>query len=91
MNAVLTRSRSICTQTVMCFSQFVVLLLLLLFALSGFRSKARLPVVTYLHGPTGAVLTRSAQPMVGLGQKNCAADAKLLNLYRCKGKALEAK
>ena len=58
---------------------------------TGFRSKARLPVVTYLHGPTGAVLTRSAQPMVGLGQKNCAADAKLLNLYRCKGKALEAK
>jgi len=58
---------------------------------TGFRSKARLPVVTYLHGPTGAVLTRSAQPMVGLGQKNCAADSKLLNLYRCKGKALEAK
>lgn len=56
---------------------------------AGFRSKARLPVVTYLHGPTGAVLTRSAQPMVGLAQKNCAADAKLLNLYRCKGKALE--
>lgn len=48
-------------------------------------------MVTYLHGPTGAVLTRSAQPMVGLGQKNCAADAKLLNLYRCKGKALEPK
>jgi len=61
------------------------------FYLAGFRSKARLPVVTYLHGPTGAVLTRSAQPMVGLGQKNCAADAKLLNLYRCKGKALEPK
>ena len=60
-------------------------------SMPGFRSKARLPVVTYLHGPTGAVLTRSAQPMVGLGQKNCAADAKLLNLYRCKGKALEAK
>lgn len=62
-----------------------------LFLITGFRSKARLPVVTYLHGPTGAVLTRSAQPMVGLGQKNCAADAKLLNLYRCKGKALEPK
>jgi hypothetical protein len=56
---------------------------------AGFRSKARLPVVTYLHKPTGAVLTRSAQPMVGLAQKNCPEDEKLLNLYRCKGRTLE--
>jgi hypothetical protein len=48
-------------------------------------------VVTYLHKPTGAVLTRSAQPMVGLAQKNCPEDEKLLNLYRCKGKTLELK
>jgi hypothetical protein len=33
----------------------------------------------------GAVLTRSAQPMVGLTQKNCQEDAVLLNLFRTKG------
>lgn len=48
-------------------------------------------MVTYLHKITGAVLTRSAQPMVGLAQKNCPEDAKLLNLYRCKGRVLEPK
>jgi hypothetical protein len=47
--------------------------------------------VTYLHKPTGAVLTRSAQPMVGLSQKNCPEDEKLLRLYRCKGKKIEPK
>jgi hypothetical protein len=58
---------------------------------AGFRSKQRLPVVTYLHRPNGVVLTRSAQPMVGLGQKNCPEDEKLLNLYRCKGHVVEPK
>ncbi len=52
---------------------------------AAFRSKNRLPVITYLHRKTGAVLTRSAQPMVGLTQKNCSEDALLLNLYRTKG------
>ena len=31
-----------------------------------FRSKGRLPVITYRCSKTGAVLTRSSQPMVGL-------------------------
>eukprot|EP01034_Spumella_vulgaris_P031305 gene31305-38677_t len=52
---------------------------------ASFRSKNRLPVITYLHKKTGAVLTRSAQPMVGLTQKNCTEDAMLLNLFRTKG------
>lgn len=52
-----------------------------------FRSKNRMPCITYLHKETGAVLTRSAQPMVGLTQKTCVEDEKLLNLYRCKGKS----
>lgn len=57
--------------------------------ITGFRSRARLPVVTYLHRATGAVLTRSAQPMVGLAQKNCPEDEKLLSLYRCKGRIVQ--
>lgn len=50
-----------------------------------YRSKRRLPVVTYLHKASGAVLTRSAQPMVGILSKTCLIDVKLLNLYRSKG------
>lgn len=51
-----------------------------------FRSRNRMPCITYLHKPTGAVLTRSAQPMVGLSLKSCPEDEKLLDLYRCKGR-----
>jgi myotubularin-related protein 1/2 len=54
-------------------------------AAAAFRSRGRLPAVTYLHGPTKAVLTRSAQPLVGITQKNCPEDELLLNLYRLKG------
>jgi len=50
-----------------------------------YRSKRRLPVVTYLHKETGAVLTRSSQPLVGLTFKNCTVDVTLLNFYRNKG------
>jgi myotubularin-related protein 1/2 len=49
------------------------------------RSKNRFPAITYRHFKTGAVLTRSAQPLVGLSQHSSAADALLLNLYRVKG------
>lgn len=51
-----------------------------------FRSKMRIPAITYLHRSTGAVLTRSAQPLVGLSQNNCIEDERLLNLFRCKGR-----
>ena len=50
-----------------------------------YRSKRRLPAVTYMHRSSGAVLTRSAQPLVGLTFKNCSTDVTLLNLYRNKG------
>lgn len=51
----------------------------------NYRSKGRLPAVTYRHRNTGAVLTRSAQPLVGLTTKKCPADEKMLDLYRLKG------
>jgi len=50
-----------------------------------FRSKHRLPSLTYRHAATGALLSRSSQPMVGVGGHRCLADEKLLNLYRLRG------
>lgn len=52
---------------------------------SQFRSRNRLPCVTYLHKFSNAVITRSAQPLVGLTQKNSIEDENLLNLIRMKG------
>lgn len=52
---------------------------------AAFRSKNRLPAVTYRHGRSGAILSRSAQPMVGITLKTSIEDQKLLNLYRTKG------
>lgn len=52
---------------------------------ASFRSKNRLPAVTYRHAKSGAVLSRSAQPMVGMTMKSSSEDALLLNLYRTKG------
>jgi hypothetical protein len=49
---------------------------------AAWRSKNRLPVVTYRHGLTGAVLTRSAQPLVGIQKKFSTADVALLSAYR---------
>lgn len=54
-------------------------------AAAAYRSKKRFPVITFRCARTGAVLTRSAQPMVGVTQKTSPADQKLLNLYRTKG------
>ncbi|KAJ2850640.1 phosphatidylinositol-3-phosphatase ymr1 [Coemansia brasiliensis] len=42
-----------------------------------YRSKARLPVLCYLH-PNGSSMTRSSQPMVGLKQARSVQDEKLV-------------
>ncbi len=52
---------------------------------ASFRSKNRLPVITYKSGYSNAVLTRSAQPLVGITLRNSTFDEILLNLYRVKG------
>lgn len=57
---------------------------------AAFRSQGRLPVVTYRHAGTEAVLTRSAQPLVGLAQKTSAEDTMLLDLYRLQGHSTNA-
>ncbi|KAI0705935.1 protein-tyrosine phosphatase-like protein [Cytidiella melzeri] len=43
-----------------------------------YRSKGRLPVLTYLHWANYGSLTRSSQPMVGLTQNRSIQDEKLV-------------
>jgi hypothetical protein len=43
-----------------------------------YRSKQRLPVVTWFDVRTGAHIARSAQPLVGMNSKRCLEDEKLV-------------
>ena len=43
-----------------------------------FRSKGRIPVLSWLHPESLASITRCSQPMVGLAGKTCHADEKLI-------------
>mmetsp|Transcript_16558 Transcript_16558/g.27628 ORF Transcript_16558/g.27628 Transcript_16558/m.27628 type:complete len:862 (-) Transcript_16558:297-2882(-) len=52
---------------------------------SKFRSKGRLPALTWRNSRTGALMARSAQPMVGVLGHKSLADKFLLNLYRTRG------
>ena len=52
---------------------------------AAFRSKCRLPVVTYYDGVSGCVLLRSAQPLVGITLQTSSADQLLLNYCRLSG------
>ncbi|KAF9447881.1 phosphatases II [Macrolepiota fuliginosa MF-IS2] len=45
---------------------------------SKYRSKCRIPVLTYLHWANHGSLTRSSQPMVGLTQNRSIQDEKLI-------------
>ena len=56
-------------------------------AAGAYRSKQRLPAVTWRDPATDAVLVRSSQPLVGVFHKNSKADQKLLDLYRQRGRA----
>lgn len=49
---------------------------------ASFRSKSRLPVVTWRHSANGAVLSRSSQPRMGVTNNRCEADRQLLRCYR---------
>eukprot|EP01087_Luapelamoeba_hula_P014756 TRINITY_DN4373_c0_g2_i5.p1 TRINITY_DN4373_c0_g2~~TRINITY_DN4373_c0_g2_i5.p1 ORF type:complete len:1345 (+),score=248.25 TRINITY_DN4373_c0_g2_i5:1355-5389(+) len=52
-----------------------------LLTVSKYRSKGRIPVLSWIHPTTGAVLTRSSQPLVGMGKRQ-AEDEKLLHVIR---------
>ncbi|PAV93073.1 hypothetical protein WR25_23716 [Diploscapter pachys] len=44
-----------------------------------FRSRGRLPALTYFYRPTGAVICRCAQPLTGFSARN-VEDEKLMEL-----------
>ena len=48
--------------------------------IAQFRSRGRLPVMTWRHPTNTASISRCAQPRVGLKGKRCDEDEKLLNL-----------
>jgi len=43
-----------------------------------FRSKGRIPVLSYIHKKNGMSITRSSQPMVGIKQNRSMQDEKLV-------------
>ncbi|KIJ69078.1 hypothetical protein HYDPIDRAFT_36171 [Hydnomerulius pinastri MD-312] len=45
---------------------------------SKYRSKCRIPALTYLHWANYATITRSSQPMVGIKQNRSVQDEKLV-------------
>eukprot|EP01006_Ploeotia_vitrea_P031533 TRINITY_DN63874_c0_g1_i1.p1 TRINITY_DN63874_c0_g1~~TRINITY_DN63874_c0_g1_i1.p1 ORF type:complete len:1121 (+),score=591.58 TRINITY_DN63874_c0_g1_i1:188-3364(+) len=49
-------------------------------SLGKFRSKARIPVLSYQHWRGGAVILRASQPKVGITQKRSAADERFMEL-----------
>lgn len=51
-------------------------------AIGAFRSKARVPALSWLHPVNRASLWRSSQPKIGLGNNSCAADENLLATIR---------
>lgn len=44
-----------------------------------FRCLGRFPVLSYIHKSNGACILRSGQPMIGVGNKRCKDDERLLN------------
>jgi hypothetical protein len=50
-----------------------------------FRSKSRMPALTWRNQRNGALLCRSSQPMVGVLGHKSLSDKLLLNLYRVRG------
>ena len=50
-----------------------------------FRSKARLPVLSWLHPRTGAAIARASQPKTGIAGKRSAADEAYLEAIRALG------
>jgi len=47
-------------------------------AVAQFRSRSRIPVLSWIHPESQATITRSSQPMVGVGGKRCKEDEKYI-------------
>lgn len=44
-----------------------------------FRSKGRIPILSWIHPKNNATITRCSQPLVGVGGKRCPEDETYLN------------
>ena len=44
----------------------------------SYRSRARIPILTYLHPVNNCSITRSSQPLVGVGNKRSVQDERLV-------------
>lgn len=53
-----------------------------LLMVKNFRSRGRLPALSWRHPGTGASLTRCSQPRVGLSRSRCKEDEKLIQVIR---------
>lgn len=49
-------------------------------ASAGFRSRGRLPVLSWIHPESQATITRCAQPLVGVGGKRSREDERYVQL-----------
>ncbi|XP_050293945.1 myotubularin-related protein 2 [Anthonomus grandis grandis] len=49
-------------------------------AVCNFRSRGRLPVLSWIHPESQATITRCAQPLVGVGGKRCREDEHYIQL-----------
>jgi len=51
-------------------------------AVAEFRSKNRVPALTWMHPAAKTTLWRCSQPKVGMQNKRCAQDEEMLNMIR---------
>lgn len=47
---------------------------------AAFRSRGRIPVLSWLHSESQATITRASQPLVGVGGKRCRDDERYTQL-----------
>ncbi|XKL68031.1 hypothetical protein PGB90_003522 [Kerria lacca] len=47
---------------------------------AAFRSRGRIPVLSWIHPESQATITRSSQPLVGVGGKRCREDERYIQL-----------
>ncbi|GAM20473.1 hypothetical protein SAMD00019534_036480, partial [Acytostelium subglobosum LB1] len=51
-------------------------------AVANFRSKGRIPALSYRHWSNKTSITRCSQPRVGIGRNRCEEDEQLVNAIR---------
>lgn len=49
-------------------------------AVAAFRSRGRIPVLSWIHPESQVTITRCSQPLVGVGGKRCREDEHYIQL-----------